>query len=35
VLGLYCGPLVVYESRLELARMMLADFAPDVVAIAA
>ena len=27
--------LVVYESRLELARIMLADFAPDVVGIAA
>jgi hypothetical protein len=27
--------LVVYESRLELARLMLADFAPDVIAIAA
>jgi hypothetical protein len=29
------GGLVVYESRLELARIMLADFDPDVVAIAA
>jgi hypothetical protein len=27
--------LVVYESRLELARIMLADFAPEVIAIAA
>ncbi len=29
------GRLVVYESRLELARIMLADFAPEVVAIVA
>ncbi|HUC22318.1 MAG TPA: hypothetical protein VMA73_06390 [Streptosporangiaceae bacterium] len=27
------GELVAYESRLELARIMLADFAPDVKAI--
>lgn len=27
--------LVVYESRLELARIMLADFAPEIIAIAA
>jgi hypothetical protein len=29
------GGLVVYESRLEMARIMLADFCPDVVGIAA
>ena len=29
------GGHVIYESRLELARLLLADFAPDVVAIAA
>jgi hypothetical protein len=29
------GGLVVYESRLELARVMLADFCPEVVGIAA
>jgi len=29
------GGLVVYESRLEMARVMLADFCPDVVGIAA